>query len=114
MKTIPAALRKEVVRRLVEEFHPETIYLFGSYAWGRPETGSDVDLLVIVKASRQRPIQRAVRAQRSLRGVKAPIDVLVKTRREFQRHVPVKASLEAQITREGKVLYERNTIAGVC
>lgn len=112
MKIIPAALRKEMVKRLVEEFHPETIFLFGSHAWGKPETGSDVDLLVIVKTSRQKPIQRAVRAQRSLRGVKSPIDVLVKTRREFQRYVSVKASLEAQITREGKLLYGRKTLAG--
>lgn len=112
MKIIPAALRKEMVKRLVDEFHPETIFLFGSHAWGKPETGSDVDLLVIVKTSRQKPIQRAVRAQRSLRGVKAPIDVLVKTRREFQRYVSVKASLEAQITREGKLLYGRKTLAG--
>ena len=111
MKKIPAVLRKEVVNRLVNEFHPETIYLFGSHAWGEPEAGSDLDLLVIVKTSRQKPIQRAIRAQRSLRGVKAPIDVLVKTRREFERFIPVKASLEAQITREGKILYGRKALS---
>jgi len=111
MKKIPASLRKEVVKRLVNEFQPETIYLFGSHAWGKPDTGSDMDLLVIVKTSRQKPIQRAIRAQRSLRGVKAPIDVLVKTRREFERYVSVKASLEAQITREGKLLYGRKTLS---
>lgn len=111
MKKIPVALRKEVVDRLVNEFQPETIYLFGSHAWGEPQSGSDMDLLVIVKNSRQKPIQRAVRAQRSLRGVKAPVDVLVKTRREFERFISVKASLEAQITREGKLLYGRKTRA---
>src|SRR3989304_396783 len=107
MTKIPAVLRKEVINRLVNEFHPERIYLFGSHAWGKPGAGSDIDLLVIIKTSRQKPIQRAVRAQRSLRGVKASIDVLVKTRREFERFISVKASLEAQITREGKILYGR-------
>jgi predicted nucleotidyltransferase len=111
MKTIPAVLRKDVIDRLVNEFHPETIYLFGSHAWGKPEAGSDIDLLVIVKTSRQKPIQRAVRAQRSLRGVKAPVDVLVKTRREFERYISVQASLEALITRDGKLLYGRKTLA---
>jgi len=111
MKKISAVLRKEVVNRLVNEFHPETIYLFGSHAWGTPEAESDMDLLVIVKTSRQKPIQRAARAQRSLRGVKAPIDVLVKTRREFERYISVKASLEAQITREGKLLYGRKALS---
>lgn len=112
MQTIPLNLRKEVIRRLVDEFHPETIYLFGSHAWGEPTSDSDMDLLVIVGNSRQKPIQRAVRAQRSLRGVKAAVDVLVKTRMEFERYISVKASLEAQITREGKLLYGRKALAG--
>lgn len=111
MKTIPTALLNEMIQRLVDEFHPQTIYLFGSHAWGIPEVGSDIDLLVIVRSSRQKPIHRAARAQRSLRGIKAPIDVLVKTRREFEKYVPVKASLEAQITREGNLLYGRETFA---
>lgn len=112
MRTIPSSVRKEVVRRLVDEFHPEMTYLFGSHAWGKPNDESDMDLLVIVARSRQKPIQRAVRAQRSLRGVKAPVDVLVKTRKEFERYTAVKASLEAQITREGKLLYGRKAHAG--
>ncbi len=112
MKAISATLRKEVLRRLVDEFHPETIYLFGSYAWGKPTSSSDLDFMIIVKTSRQKPIQRAVRAQRSLRGVKAAVDVLVKTRKEFEQYVSVRASLEAQIAREGKLLYGRKTFAG--
>lgn len=112
MQTVPLNLRREIVQRLVAEFHPETIYLFGSHAWGKPTSDSDMDLLVIVGRSRQKPIQRAVRAQRSLRGIKAPVDVLVKTRREFEKYTSVKASLEAQITREGKLLYGRKAVAG--
>ena len=111
MQAITPALRKEVVQRLVDEFHPESIYLFGSHAWGKPDDGSDMDLLVIVAKSRQKPIQRAVRAQRSLRGIKVPVDVLVKTRKEFERYTSVKASLEAQISREGKLLYGRKALA---
>ena len=90
MKTISPVIRKEVIRRLVDEFQPEAIYLFGSSAWGKPNQDSDMDLLVIVPDSRENPIQRAVRAQRSLLGVKA--------------------SLEAQISREGKHLYGRKTV----
>lgn len=112
MQAISPTLRQEVVRRLVDEFHPESIYLFGSHAWGKPNAESDMDLLVIIEKSSERPIQRAVRAQRSLRGVKAAIDVLVKTRQEFERYSSVKASLEAQITREGKLLYGRKARAG--
>ncbi len=32
---------------LVEQFHPEQVILFGSYAYGDPNEHSDVDLLVI-------------------------------------------------------------------
>jgi len=34
------------VRRFAQEFHPERVILFGSYAHGRPTSDSDVDLLV--------------------------------------------------------------------
>lgn len=112
MKRISIRIRKEVTQRLVDEFHPEMIYLFGSYAWGKPTSNSDMDFMVIVSASRQKPIQRAVRAQRSLRGVNAPVDVLVKTRKEFEQFVSVKASLEAQITKKGKLVYGRKAHAG--
>lgn len=112
MKTIPAVIRKEIIRRLVDEFQPEKIYLFGSHAWGKPDAESDMDLLVIIEKSREKPIQRAVRAQRSLRGMKIPVDILVKTRKEFERYTSVKASLEAQIAREGKLLYGPKTVTG--
>ncbi len=112
MSAISPFLRKEVIRRLVDEFHPEMIYLFGSYAWGKPDAESDMDVLVIIENSSEKPIQRAVRAQRSLRGVKIPVDVLVKTRKEFERYTSVKASLEAQIAREGKLLYGRKAVTG--
>jgi len=32
---------------LVEQFHPEQVILFGSYAYGHPDQHSDVDLLVV-------------------------------------------------------------------
>lgn len=112
MKSLDVALRKEIVHRLVKEFQPEAIYLFGSYAWGQPEAESDLDFMVIISESRERPIERAVRAQRSLRGLPAAVDVLVKTHAEFERYRPVKASLEAQVYAKGKLLYERKAPIG--
>jgi hypothetical protein len=37
------------LRVLVEQFHPQQVILFGSYAYGQPDRHSDVDLLVVVK-----------------------------------------------------------------
>jgi predicted nucleotidyltransferase len=35
------------LRVLVEEFRPEQVILFGSFAYGQPDEHSDVDLLVV-------------------------------------------------------------------
>lgn len=95
----------DMTRRLVEEFHPEKIFLFGSHAWGNPTQDSDVDLMVIVSDSDARPTERALRARRCLSDVVVPKDILVKTRKEFDRYADVYASLEAEILDRGKVLY---------
>ena len=107
MKTIPRPLLDEVVCRLVAEFDPEQIILFGSHAWGVPHEDSDIDLLVIVAASDERPIKRAVRAHRCLRGLPFPKDLIVKTREEMDRFRGVPASLEAAILARGRRLHER-------
>ncbi|MBI3797472.1 MAG: nucleotidyltransferase domain-containing protein [Deltaproteobacteria bacterium] len=105
MKTVSNELLAEITRRLVVEFQPEEIILFGSHAWGTPNQDSDVDLLVIVSQSDEKPIQRAIRAYRCLSGLNVPKDILVKTRAEVERFRHVHASLECQILERGKVLY---------
>jgi len=105
MKTIPQELLNEVTRRLVAEFQPEQVILFGSHAWGAPTEDSDVDLLVITTGSQERPAQRATRAYRSLRGLMAPTDIMVKTRAEVNRYRHVRGSLENEVMERGKVLY---------
>jgi len=105
MKTLDTALLAEVTRRLVDEFHPEQIILFGSHAWGMPDEESDVDVVVVVPESDLSPHLRAARAYRSLRGLPIPIEVRVRTRAEFDRYRSVPASLERQISEEGKRLY---------
>jgi predicted nucleotidyltransferase len=60
--TVSPEILSEIAQRLVTEFNPERIILFGSHAWGNPEEDSDIDLLVIVSETNERPIARAVRA----------------------------------------------------
>ena len=105
MNALSPELLREIVQRLVEEFHPERIILFGSHAWGTPSPDSDVDLLVVVSASQLPPAQRAMRAHRALRGLGIPKDVLVRTREEIERYRLVPASLEAEIFERGRPLY---------
>jgi uncharacterized protein len=94
-----------ITDRLVQAFEPETIFLFGSHAWGTPNADSDLDLLVIVSASELSSSQRSALAYRSLRDIPYPLDILVKTRKEIARFSQVVASLEYQILSKGKCLY---------
>jgi predicted nucleotidyltransferase len=103
-----ADLMPEIVRRLVTEFDPDQIILFGSQAWGEPGEDSDIDLLVVVPESKERPIARAVRAHRCLRGIPVPMDLLVRTRDEMDRMAGVSSSLEAEVLRRGKPVYGRS------
>lgn len=105
MKAIADILLDEIVQRLVAEFHPEQIILFGSHAWGTPTEDSDIDLLVIVPDSSEKPTDRAIRAHRCLRGMSVPKDILVKTRAQVDRYRNVFASLECEILERGRVLY---------
>ncbi len=105
VKTLDPGILDEIVRRLATEFQPEKIILFGSRAWGGPDEDSDVDLLVIVSHSDQRPTDRARRAHLCLEGISVPKDVLVKTRAEVERRQDVRASLECEILERGRVLY---------
>ena len=105
MKTLDPKLLETVTDRLVTEFQPEQIWLYGSHAWGNPHDDSDVDLLVVVGDSSETPIRRSQRAHRCLRGLRLPKDVLVETRQEVDRVLGLKTSLETAILNRGRKLY---------
>jgi predicted nucleotidyltransferase len=105
VKTIPQSLLDQAVDRLKAEFQPEEIYLFGSHAWGTPGQDSDIDLMVIVPQSDERPIRREQRAQRCLGRLPISADVLVRTRGEVNRVREVQGSLTHGVLRNGRKLY---------
>ena len=102
---IPSGLLDKAVERLKVEFQPDAIYLFGSHAWGTPTEDSDVDLMVIVPSSDERPIRRMQRAQRCLGRLAMPADVLVRTRGEVNRYKHLRASLFHQVLNQGRKRY---------
>lgn len=86
MKQLDEVLLSEMTARLVSQFDPDQIILFGSHAWGSPSTDSDIDLLVIVPDSQERPAARMRRALACLEGLNVAKDVLVRTRQETERY----------------------------
>ena len=98
---------EEVTARLVAEFAPEAVYLFGSHAWGVPTEDSDLDLLVIVSESDLPPVKRSIRASHVLDELDVSTDILVRTSAEVAWANRVYASLISQILDEGTCLWTK-------
>jgi predicted nucleotidyltransferase len=96
---------EEATRRLVKEFSPSKVYLFGSRSRGDATPDSDYDFLVVVSSSEDRPLRRAQKAYRALRGLGIAKDVIVTTADRFDRMKILKASLEHEVASEGLLLY---------
>jgi predicted nucleotidyltransferase len=108
MQYLSESILNEMTSRLVTEFDPDQVILFGSHAWGTPNPDSDIDLFVIVPESLERPLVRMRRALACLEGIGVSKDVLVKTRSEVEKYREVYASLESQVLEKGRKLYERH------
>jgi len=93
------------VRRLVEAYQPECVYLFGSVARGDAGPDSDYDLLVVVPDDALPERRRSRLAYEALRGTGTAADVLVCTASYFEDRRPLKASLPATVLREGQLLH---------
>lgn len=105
MRTLDKHLLETATGRLVAEFQPEQIWLYGSHAWGSPHDDSDVDFFVVIPESDETPIRRSQRAHRCLRGLRMPKDVLVETRQEVESVKQHETSLENVILSQGRRLY---------
>ncbi len=104
---IDSAVIEEVKKRLVEVYDPIAIYIFGSYAWGTPNEDSDLDLLVIVKDSTEKPFKRSFFGMKALWGLNISKDLLVYTQEEFNSRVMDDTTLPYKVKALGKVLYAR-------
>jgi uncharacterized protein len=98
----------EIVQRLVNEYEPDRIIVFGSTAHDRATDGSDLDLLV-VKETEQRPTDRHVEVHRILQDREIPIDLLVFTPAELRALHAMGNAVIDEIMESGKVVYMRKT-----
>ncbi len=96
---------EEIVRRLVEVYRPERIYLFGSKARGDEGPNSDYDLFVVVPDNTPLEKRKSQLAYTALWGTRSAVDVVVWQRSPFERRARVVCSLPATVLREGRLLY---------
>src|SRR5438552_2893069 len=96
------------VNRLIVALDPEKIILFGSYAYGKPQQDSDIDIL-IVKASDERPTILTGNAYRSVWGKTFPMDILVRTPQWMEERLKIGDSFIQEIAQRGRILYDRQS-----
>ena len=101
-----AEIIQEIAVRIARAVPADSrVILFGSRARDQADDGSDFDLLVIEPTVEDRAGE-AVRLRRELRGILAPIDVVVVDRDLARRRAAVRGTLVERALREGRVLAE--------
>ena len=95
---------RDLCARIVREFKPERIVLFGSYAYGVPRPESDVDLLVVMPytTSSGRAAGEVLNRTRPAFGV----DILVRSTEEVAERLAMDDYFMHEIIEHGTVLDE--------
>ena len=97
---------QDLCNRIVQEFHPDRVILFGSYASGQPSPDSDVDILVILPFEGKSFYKSLEILNRT--NPDFPIDLLARRPDETQRRYREGDPLIREALDRGKVLYERH------
>jgi uncharacterized protein len=95
---------RQLCTRIVHEFKPEKIILFGSHAYGQPTPESDLDVLVVMQFEGD-PLEQAVTMLNRL-NMLLPIDLLVRTPEQLQQRLEMGDRFMRDIIERGKVMYE--------
>ena len=105
MRYYPKRIISSLVEKIRREYQPEKIILYGSFAYGRPNRDSDIDLLII-KDTDKRPIDRRIEVRR-IADIRQPIafSPFVITPRELSSMLKIGDQFVLEILNKGKVLY---------
>jgi predicted nucleotidyltransferase len=95
-----------IVTKIVNNFNPEKIILFGSFVWGKPKEWSDIDILVIMKYRGSSP-KVAAKISNLAKPKLVPMDILVRTPQEIEKRVKLGDYFIKKILNGGKVLYDK-------
>jgi predicted nucleotidyltransferase len=96
---------REAVERLVTAARPSKIILFGSFARGDPDEGSDLDLLVIEPELVDR-YEEMIRLRDAIGPIGTGVDVLVYSEEEAERRGRVPGTVVYWALKEGRVIYD--------
>lgn len=94
---------RQAVSQVAEQFRPQRIILFGSYAYGSPSRDSDVDLLILMRGKAVH--DDALRIREAI-DFPFPVDLIVRSPQEFRKRLRLGDQFLREIHKKGKVLYE--------
>jgi predicted nucleotidyltransferase len=95
---------ESLVQNIVEAVHPLKIILFGSYARGKANPESDIDVLVVMPEG----IHCRRTAQllyRQIKGLGIPFDILVSTPTALEKHKDNIGLIYRTVLKEGREIY---------
>lgn len=107
VKKVDEALLQEVVERIVSAINPVKIILFGSYAYGRPKKGSDLDILVIIDKLTSTRREERIKIRTLMQDMLISKDIILVTTDDVEEWKNVSQAFITSVIRKGRVLYER-------
>jgi predicted nucleotidyltransferase len=102
---VPMSAIRDYARQMVEHFQPEKVILFGSYAYGTPHAGSDVDILVIMPTRNE--LDQAWKIDRAL-ARNFWLHLIVRTPGNMEWRLREGDWFLREIVARGKILYEKS------
>ncbi|MEM3134059.1 MAG: nucleotidyltransferase domain-containing protein, partial [Candidatus Caldarchaeum sp.] len=99
------------VDKVVALLQPELIMLFGSFASGDVNEGSDVDLLVV--APFQEPFLDRIKLMLTLNQESIPLEPVGYTAEEFEEMVFRRSPFIQMVVEAGRILYKTERGAGI-
>lgn len=99
---------KIFIKLLENNFSLETVILFGSYASGKPNKWSDVDIAVFSRDFGKNPLEEMASLCKLRRQVDTNIEPLPFSDKELHKHD--KADFIHEILTKGRVLYKNGGI----
>lgn len=103
----PRQIIKKIAEKIIREYQPEKIILFGSYVWGKPDKHSDIDLFII-KKTKDRHIDRSVTVREILEqeNGKIALNPIIYTPKETEHRIKLGDDFIKKIITKGIILYE--------
>ena len=95
------------VNEIAEGYHPEKVYLFGSYANNTANDDSDI-YLFIIKSTNAKKAKRNIQVREAIKTYPyVGMDIIVYTPKELKSGMQDIVNIGKEAIKTGKVLYER-------